>query len=73
MDELFRDPIWQFVGAILGLIAIVVTIIIFILQRRKKSLVYEILANTSLILSMMRLKAKFKFYMTAFLYKKFIF
>ena len=49
MIELLRDPLWQFVGAILGFVAIGITIIIFWLQRTRKSLSYEILSNTSLL------------------------
>jgi hypothetical protein len=49
MTEFLRDPIWQFIGAALGFIAIVISVIIFFMQRRKKSLVYEIATNTSLL------------------------
>lgn len=49
MTDLLRDPIWQFIGAILGLIAIFISIIVFFLQRRKKSLAYEIITNTPLL------------------------
>jgi hypothetical protein len=49
MTEFLRDPIWQFIGAILGLVAIIISIIVFYMQRRKKSLAYEIIANTSLL------------------------
>jgi hypothetical protein len=46
MEDLLRDTIWQF---ILGLSTIIVAIIIFFLQRRKKSLAYDVIANTSLL------------------------
>lgn len=49
MLELLRDPVWQFIGAILGIISILAAIIIFLLQRNKKQLVYEIIAKTPLL------------------------
>lgn len=47
--DFIRDPLWQFVGAILGILAIIVTIILFFIQRRKKSLTYEIISRTSVL------------------------
>jgi hypothetical protein len=53
MPQILRDPIWQFVGALVtctcGAITILLPILLFILQRRKKSISYEILADTALI------------------------
>jgi len=49
MEELLRDQIWQFVGAILGFIAIIVTVILYIVERRRKSLVYKVLTYASLL------------------------
>lgn len=49
MEELVRDPLWTFVGAILAILAIVVTIIIFFAQRKTKKLSYEITSNTQLL------------------------
>ena len=49
MVELLRDPLWQFVGAIFGLVAIGIAILIFWLQRTRKSLGYEVISNTSLL------------------------
>src|SRR5688500_12158935 len=49
MQDIFRDQIWQFIGAILGLVALVATIIIYLLQRRKKSLVYEVVTSAPLL------------------------
>jgi hypothetical protein len=46
---LMRDPIWQFVGAIIGVIAVVATYNIFNLQREDKNLTISILAASSLI------------------------
>jgi len=47
--EFLRDPIWQFVGALLGLITIVLTWIAFRVQTQRKSLSYEIITNTALL------------------------
>jgi hypothetical protein len=52
MDQLLaliRDPAWQFVGAVLGLIAIGVTVWLPWLLRTKRALVYQILSSTPLI------------------------
>ncbi|MBK6646837.1 MAG: hypothetical protein IPG44_14025 [Anaerolineales bacterium] len=49
MIDLMRDSIWQFIGAVLGLIALIATIIIFFIQRTKKSLAYEIVTSTPLL------------------------
>ncbi|MBN8657157.1 MAG: hypothetical protein J0M11_15590 [Anaerolineae bacterium] len=58
MDDLLRDSIWQFIGSILGLIAVIVTIVIFLLQRTKKSLAYEIVASTPLLAVSNEVKGK---------------
>jgi hypothetical protein len=47
--DLLRDPIWQFIGAILGIIAIVVSVYLFLLQRNRKSLAYKIETETALL------------------------
>lgn len=49
MIEIFRDSIWQFVGAIIAVIALGISVIFFILQRNKKSLSYDVLSNISLL------------------------
>lgn len=49
MEDIFRDSIWQFVGAILGFIAIVVTIVIFIVQRAQKKLSYEVVSRETIV------------------------
>jgi hypothetical protein len=47
--EVFRDQVWQFVGAFLGFVAICITIILYLRQRRRRALTYEVLSCTSLI------------------------
>lgn len=49
MLELFRDPLWQFIGALLAIIAIIVSIVLYYRQRRWKVLSYEIVSRTSLL------------------------
>lgn len=49
MMELLRDPLWQFVGAILTLLAIGASVLIYWLRRRKKRLSYEIVSSNSLL------------------------
>jgi hypothetical protein len=39
--EVLRDAIWQFIGAILALIALIVTIVLYRKQRAKKLLVWD--------------------------------
>ena len=45
MLDILRDSIWQFIGAILALIAI----ILILVQRKRKALSYKIISNTPLV------------------------
>lgn len=49
MWEILRDPIWQFIGAVLALAAILVAVTLYLKQRRHKSLSYEIISSTPLL------------------------
>lgn len=49
MQEILRDPLWTFVGAIFAIIAVVVMILIFFAQRKGKKLSYEITSNSQLL------------------------
>lgn len=49
MSDILRDPMWQFVAALLAAIAILVSIILYLKQRRRKALSYEILSRTPLL------------------------
>lgn len=49
MEELIRDPIWTFVGVLCAILAVFVTIFIFLAQRKTKRLSYEITSNTQLL------------------------
>ena len=50
MGELLRDPIWQGIGAAIGLVAVLCTIIlgvvVYRLQRRRKELGYRVLSQS---------------------------
>lgn len=47
--DFLRDPIWQFFGAAIGVVAIIASLYIFFRQRITKSLGYEILTQTELL------------------------
>jgi hypothetical protein len=49
MSDVLRDPIWQFIGAVLAALAVFISVIVYLKQRRRKSLSYAILTNTSLL------------------------
>lgn len=49
MSDIFRDPIWQFIGAILGVVAILTAIGLYFRQRQNKQLSYAILSQTPLL------------------------
>jgi hypothetical protein len=53
MWELLRDPIWQGIGAAIGLIgvvsAIILGVVLFRLQRRRKELGYRVLSETRVV------------------------
>ena len=60
MIELFRDPVWQFVGALLAAIAIGIAILLYYRQRRRKRLGYQILANTPVLTVDEQIRGKIK-------------
>ena len=60
MTEIFRDPVWQFVGAILAIIAIVISIAIYYAQRKRKKLTYEIISKTSILSLAEEIEGKLK-------------
>lgn len=57
---ILRDQIWDFIGAIIGAVALVATIIIYSLQKNKKALSYEIVSKTSLLSTKEKLEGKLK-------------
>ena len=46
MIEIIRDPMWQFVGVIL---VIIIPLVLYLVQRRRKALSWEIISNTPLL------------------------
>lgn len=47
--DILRDSVWQFIGAVLGLIAVAATLLIYFLQKTRKELSYDIIFNTNLL------------------------
>lgn len=47
--DVLRDSLWQFVGAAVAVLALVTSIVVAILQRRRKLLDYEVLTDTPLL------------------------
>lgn len=56
--DFLRDPVWQFIGAAISLIAVFVTVYIFTAQRSKKSLAYGVLTATELLSIKEEIKGK---------------
>jgi len=55
MLDIFRDPVWQFVGVVL---AIGVPVAIYQLQKQSKRFAYEIIARTTLLTVREELESK---------------
>jgi len=49
MPEFLRDPLWQFVGALLAFVAILVSLSLHRLQRNRKAFSYEVISRTLLL------------------------
>lgn len=49
MFELLRDPLWQFVGALLALLALIVSVASVMIYRNRKGLSYEVVLNSRLL------------------------
>jgi len=45
---LLRDPAWQFVGAAVAVLALLLSLLIAIIQRQRKRLDYQIITDTPL-------------------------
>lgn len=60
MDNILRDPVWQFIGALLGLLAILISVWIFFAQRKNKMLVYDILSDSSILSTTDQISGKLK-------------
>lgn len=62
MLEILRDPLWQFIGVLVAVIAVIVPIYIYILQKGKKDLAYCIVAKTPLLAVDKALENKIEIY-----------
>lgn len=49
MLDLLRDPLWQFIGAVLAVLALILSFVIYQLQRQRKGVTYEVLSRTHLL------------------------
>lgn len=49
MLDILRDPLWQFIGAMLAVVALVATFVIYHLQRQRKGLTFDVLSRASLL------------------------
>lgn len=47
--DFFKDPRWDGISALIGIASIIVALIVFLLQRRRKNLGYQILVDVQLI------------------------
>jgi hypothetical protein len=47
--DLLRDPLWQFIGAILAFLGVTAAILIYFMQRQKKQLSFRTITNVSLV------------------------
>ena len=52
--NILRDSIWQFIGAVIGILAIVVTVVIYRRSTTHKSLSYEVISNSPLLAADLR-------------------
>ena len=58
--EIFRDQIWNFIGVIIACVTLLITVILYFLQKHKKGLSYDILSKTSLLTNKEKLEGKIK-------------
>jgi hypothetical protein len=49
MLELLRDGVWQFIGALISLVALAVAMITVVLQVKRKSFAYKVLSDNELL------------------------
>lgn len=55
-----RDQIWNFIGVIVSILALVITIFIYLFQKRKKEISYEVISNNALLTTREKLAGKLK-------------
>jgi hypothetical protein len=47
--QLLRDPVWQFIGALVAFAAILVSVALYFAQRSRKDLTFEIVSNSEIL------------------------
>jgi hypothetical protein len=60
--NILRDQIWQFLGSLVAVIALAVSIYAFVVQRRKKSVSYQVLTATDLLTVKDEISGKLKIF-----------
>ena len=58
--EIFRDQIWNFIGVLIACITLVITVVVYFLQKRKKGLSYAIVSKTALLTTKEKLEGRIK-------------
>ncbi|MBC8492204.1 MAG: hypothetical protein H8D43_00350 [Chloroflexi bacterium] len=49
MPEFMRDSIWEFVGVVVAAVAVLISVLIVLIQRRKKAVSYQVYSTSSLL------------------------
>jgi hypothetical protein len=62
MSEIIRDPIWQFLGVLAAIIIGFISIYLYLRDRNRKALSYEVISNTSLVVVKDEVKEKLKIF-----------
>lgn len=60
MIEILRDPLWQFIGALVAVVAIIISVIFYFSQKRRKQLSYEVISLNSILSHSEELEGKLK-------------
>lgn len=58
--EVLRDPLWQFIGAVFAFVTISISLGIYLLQKKKKIICYEIISKSPLLSWREEKEGKFK-------------
>lgn len=62
MEDILNNPVWQILAVILSTLAIIISIILFVYGRKKKSLSYDIISNNPVILKEDTIKEKLEIF-----------
>lgn len=57
---IFRDQIWNSIGVIIAVVSVLITIVIYFLQKNRKSISYEILSRAPLLTTKEKIEGKIK-------------